>query len=258
MDTGSGTATAAAVCFELRETGKRLAQARADESAELDRLAALLRMAEGAGLDVHEIAGRAGVGNAARPAERAAREPRPDVDARIACALGVGEAESEQALIGAVAHGPVGADEVPAALRRLVASGDVRIVPAGSSAKGAVPQYRLTARGAARLPARLRQATMPRAREWIVRVATTPAEAAAIDRATQRLLGTQEVSVIPAGARAGMRAPELAWRVEASYPEIAIDAAVARTRVLRGEIDGLQADEPVAVVALVHPCGGAP
>jgi hypothetical protein len=247
METGSGAATAAAVCFELQETGKRLAQARADESAELDRLAGLLRMAAGAGLDVHEVAARAGIGNAVLPARPAAREPRPDVDARIACALGVGEPKSEQALIGAVAVAPVRAEEVGAALRRLVEAGDV-------CATSVTARYRLTAQGAARLPARLRQATMPPAREWIVRVACTPAQAAAIDRAAQCLLGVHGLLVSPAGGRADMQAPELAWRVEASDPETAIDAAIARTRELRRQIDGEERDEPGVVLALVHPC----
>jgi hypothetical protein len=172
------------------------------------------------------------------------------LDARVACALGVGEATSEQALIDALAPAAFAADEVSAALCRLVEAGDACVASAA--------HYRLTARGAARLPARLRQATMPPAREWIVRVASTPADAAAIDRGTERLLGGHELLVIPAGGRADLQAPELAWRVEASDPETAIDAAIARTRELRGEIDGVERDEPVVVLALVHPRAGTP
>jgi hypothetical protein len=56
------------------------------------------------------------------------------------------------------------------------------------------------------------------------------------------------------GDRPDTPAPELAWRVDAGNPENAIDAAVARTRELRGEIDGVEPDDPVVVVALVHPC----
>jgi transcriptional regulator with XRE-family HTH domain len=208
--TATAEATAVAVSFELREAGKRLAQARADESAELDRLAALLQLATSAGLRAHEIAGRAGISRRtvthARNSARGAREPGQNVDARVACALGVGEAKSERALIGAVAQGPTCAKEVSAALHRLVEAGDVRAVVHGTSGNGAVSHYRLTAQGAARLPDRLRQATMSPAREWIVSVASTPTEAGTIDRAAERLLGKHDVSVIRASTRQDMRA----------------------------------------------------
>jgi hypothetical protein len=41
--------------------------------------------------------------------------------------------------------------------------------------------------------------------------------------------------------------------VEASDPETAIDVAVARMRELRRDIDGVEADDPAVVIALVHP-----
>jgi hypothetical protein len=234
LATGPEAATAAAVCFELQEARKRLARARADESAELHRLAALSQIAAGAGVPVDEIAGV--------PSERGSRRATPDVEARIACALGAGEPRSEQALVGALAPAARGADEVSAALRRLVDAGDACVAPAA--------RYRLTAQGAARLPARLRQATMPPAREWIVRVASTPVEAAAAERRA----GTHD----PVVARAGTRAPELAWRVEASEPETAVETAIARTHELRAAVDGAAAGDPVVVVALVHPHHGTP
>jgi hypothetical protein len=235
MATGSAAPTAAAVRFELQEARKRLAQARADASAELHRLAALSEMAASVGLRVGELA--------CGPSAPGGRGAAPGIEARIACALGAGEPRSEQALIGAIAHGRLGAGEVSAALRRLVGAGDVC---AASAAR-----YHLTPQGAARLPARLRQATIPPAREWIVRVACTPAEAAA----AERLRGAHGVSVVPA---AGARAPELAWRVEATDPETAIEAAVAGTHELRGAVDGSAAGDPVVVVALMHPRHGAP
>ncbi|MGH2942590.1 MAG: hypothetical protein ACRDLN_07455, partial [Solirubrobacteraceae bacterium] len=106
--------------------------------------------------------------------------------------------------------------------------------------------------GAARLPDRLRQATMPPGREWVVHVASTPTEAGAIVRAAALVLGEREASVVPAGARGDVGMPEVAWRVEASDPEGAIDAAIARMRKHRGVVAGPDPDEPVVVVALVH------
>jgi hypothetical protein len=250
-------ATAVAVRFELNEASRRLARARADESAELDRVAALCAVGTRAGVGVEEIADRVGVSREALldagTSGRGGAERNVNVDARLACALGAGEAKSEQALIEDVAHAPTSADDVSAALERLVETGDARPVSAGISGDGAAPRYRLTAHGAARLPGRLRQATMSPAREWIVSVASTPTEAGAIVRAADLLLGRHEVSVIAAGTRSDMRAPELAWRVEASEPENAIQAAIDRMRELRGDIDGLRRDEPVVVTALAHP-----
>jgi len=251
--TAAAGATAAAVRFELGEAARRLAQARADESAELDRLAALFTAGTQAGLRVDEIAGTVGISRQtlldACTSGRGAPE-RLDVDLRLACALGAGEARSERTLAGAVAHGPIQAHEVAAALARLVEAGDARLVSAGAAGESC---YRLTEHGAARLPHRLRQATMSPAREWIVHVASTPAEAAAIARIAESLLGTHEVSVIPAGAGTGTQAPEVTWRVEASCAETAIQAAIGRMRELRDDVGGLDPGEPVVVVAVVHP-----
>ncbi|MGH2941252.1 MAG: hypothetical protein ACRDLN_00540, partial [Solirubrobacteraceae bacterium] len=126
--------TAAALRFECNEAGKRLAQARADESAELDRIAALLRVGTDAGLPVHELAGRAGLEHRTPHAGtrgRGATERRMNVDLRLACALGMGEARTEKALLDLVARAPIGAEEVLVALRRLIDAGDAR--PAVSS-----------------------------------------------------------------------------------------------------------------------------
>jgi hypothetical protein len=250
-------ATAAAVRMELDEVGKRLARARADESAELDRVAALFTVGTDAGLRVHEIAERAGISRQtllnARTSGRGVPERRLNVDVRLACALGVGDAKSEQALIEMVAQGPIRPHEVSAALKRLVDAGEARLVSTRISGNGAVSYYRLTEHGAARLPGRLRQATISPTREWIVYVASTPGEAHAIVSAAELLLGKHEVSVIPAGTRLDMQVPEVAWRVEASDSEHAIQAAIGRMHELRGDIDSLDADKPVVVMALVYP-----
>jgi transcriptional regulator with XRE-family HTH domain len=250
-------ATAAAVRSELDAIGDRLARARVDESAELDRSAALVQVGTDAGLRLHEIADRVGISRQtllnARTSGRGGPERRLNVDVRLACALGVGEAKSEQALIDAVAHGPIHPHQVSAALSRLMDAGDARLVSTRISGDRAVSYYRLTELGASRLPGRLRQATISPAREWIVYIASTSQEANAIVSAAELLLGKHEVAVIPAGTRFDMRVPEVAWRVEASSSEEAMQVAISQMRQLRNDIPGLESEQRVDVMALVYP-----
>jgi hypothetical protein len=94
-------------------------------------------------------------------------EQRMNADPRVARALGAGDAKSERDLIGIVARGPIRDYEVVTALTRLREADEVREVGTGISGGEAVTYYRLTSEGAARLPGRLRQATISEPREWI-------------------------------------------------------------------------------------------
>jgi hypothetical protein len=122
------------------------------------------------------------------------------------------------------------------------------------AAGGGVPERRLNVDvRVACAPARLRQATISPGREWTVYIASTAEEANAIVAAAELFMGKHAVALIPAGTRGDMDVPEVAWRVEASNSEDAMQAAIGRMRALRESVDGLDPDAPVVVKAFVYP-----
>jgi hypothetical protein len=247
-------ATLAAVRSELEESGRRLAAIRSDETAELDRIAVLAEIGTGCGLSLSEIAEKAGVSRrtltTARTAGRGDLERHLHVDVRVAVALGGPHAMSREALVDQVASGPVRPHEVDAALQRLIDVGEARIIGTGVSGAKPVTYFRLTMAGAVALAGRLRRASMSPAREWVIYIRSTEQEAHQIVAQADLKLGRYAASVIPAGTRHDMPVPEVAWRVEASTSQAAIDEAVELMRSVRRQL-GSSAD-PV-VVALVAP-----
>jgi transcriptional regulator with XRE-family HTH domain len=250
-------ATAEAVRAELEAAGLRLARARADETAELDRVGALTEVAIDANVRLHEIAERAGVSRQTllnlRNAGRGSDDRRWNVDARVACALGSRPAMSEPDLVNLIARPPVDSYEVEAALARLLEEGEARSIGTGWSESKAVTYYRLSSKGAQALRRRLRQVTMPAAREWVAYVVSTPSEVTAIAASAERLLGDQEAAVIPAGTRHDMPDPEVAFRVEAATWQEAVQVAADRMREMRARIGASDASRPPVVRAFCAP-----
>jgi len=260
LETNAGeaaAATAEAVRAELAAAGLRLARARADETAELDRIGALTEVAIDANVRLHEIAERAGVSRQTllnlRTAGRGSDDRRWNVDARVACTLGSRPAMSESDLVNLIAKPPVDALDVEAALGRLLEEGDARSIGTGWSGGKAVTYYRLSPEGAQGLRRRLRQVTMPPAREWIAYVASSPSEVSAIVASAERLLGDQEAAVIPAGTRQDMPDPEVVFRVEAATWQEAVQVAADRMREMRARVGADDPDRPPVVRAFCAP-----
>lgn len=156
-------------------------------------------------------------------------------------------------LANLIARPPIDVYEVEAALARLLEEGEARPIGTGLSGNQAVTYYRLSAKGAEGLRRRLRQVTMPQAREWIAYVASTPSEVTAIVDSAERLLGDQEAAVIPAGTRHDMPDPEVAFRVEAATSQEAVQAAADRMREMRARIGASDANRPPVVRAFCAP-----
>ncbi len=218
---------------ELENVRRRRESAQLEAEAELDRLGALLPVAEDAGMRQHEIAELSGVSrqtlvnlrNRGRGSDR-----HWNLDLRILLKLAFHGAHSIPMLESAIRF-PDHAIEISDAVERLVQGKAIRIAGSVRSGQKDESYYRITQDGLAQLPGRLHQAAMPASVRWIAYIATKDADK--LTSIGEAALGWDEVAFIPANTTHDMQLPEIAFHVDASTVDHAAQAASVRYGQLR-------------------------
>lgn len=230
---------------------RRRESAQLEADSELDRLGALLPVAEDAGMRQHEIAELAGVSrqtllnlrNKGRGADRTW-----NLDLRVLLLMAFQGAHSAQMLESTIGF-PDHPTEIGDAIERLLQSAAIRLAGIVGPGEKSVAYYRITPDGLAQLPARLHQAAMPASLRWAAYIATKDADR--ITNVGESALGRYEVAHIPASTTRDMQVPEVAFYVDASTVQDAAQAASARYAELR-KLAKLQ-PEPAYVTTLLPP-----
>jgi transcriptional regulator with XRE-family HTH domain len=239
------------VAQELENVRRRRESAQLEAEAELDRLGALLPVAEDAGMRQHEIAELSGVSrqtlvnlrNRGRGADR-----HWNIDLRILLKLAFHGAHSVPMLESAIGF-PVDAIETGDAIERLVQAKAIRFAGSVRSGQQDESYYRITQGGLAQLPGRLHHAAMPASIRWAAYIATKDADK--LTNVGETALGQYEVALIPASTTHDMQLPEIAFYVDASTVDHAAHAATVKYAQLR-KLAKLE-PEPAYITTLIPP-----
>ena len=224
----------------------------------MERLAAFLGVAAAAGIRQTEIADRVGVSRQTlsnlRNEDRGQRYTLA-LDLKLMIALAFQGPQTTASLASLIRPDSGDEELIAAAIRRLEGTGTVAWAGAAISGERKLDYFKLTAQGAEELPGRLRQAAIPENKRWTAYVPTSERDVELLAEVAQSILGEYRAGVIPANTVKGMQHPEVAFFVEASNFQDAIQRAAEFYDVLRAKA-GLP-PEAARVSAVVEPAVGA-
>jgi DNA-binding XRE family transcriptional regulator len=239
------------IAQELENVRRRRESAQQEADAELDRLGALLHVAEDSGMRQHEIADRAGVSRQTLSNLRSkgrGTDRHWNIDLRILLVTAFHGAQSMQMLASTIGF-PDDVADIKAGVSRLLKGEAIRHAGRVMSGQTAHDYYRITPEGLAQLPSRLHSAVMPATQRWAAYIATK--DAGKINEAGQITLGQYESALIPNSTTHDMQMPEIAFYVEAASLDHAVQAASTKYAELR-KLAGL-APEPAYITTLLPP-----
>lgn len=237
----------------FRDVRRRREAAQTEDRIQLDRLAAVLPLAQELGLTTVDIAKESGV---SRPTLNSLRTPprRRWADAELAVMASIaiyGPLDTDVLADRAADELIDGRRDIEAAIGVLSARGLIAPARTDYASDTVKHTYRLTREGEEALVMRLHRPGTHDEFAWSAYIAVDKSEAQALERAGAELLGTREVSILYPD-QGGNRTWEVAFRVAAATVDDAMGEARLTMEALRAKA-GVPQQPIVANLALIQP-----